>query len=223
MFDANHNETTETTGTNPVIGRRFPEGVCEAHRGYRQGTVAARGDGAKVEFYLGAALVAGFAGNVALSLVMAAARAAGVTAMPGMPMLLGSMMAARRKLIRPIGLLLHFVVLGAVVFGLIYAALFTAFDSAAWWVGALIGLVHGVLVGAVVLPVVAAVHPRMRRQPAMAHAGAREAVVQRPDGTVEVAAPGFMGRCYGAMTPIGIVIAHVVYGIVAAVVYHALS
>lgn len=178
-----------------------------------------------MEFYLGAALVAGFAGNVALSLLTAVAKAVGLTRMPPMPMILGSMMVARRKLIRPIGLLIHYVVLGAVVFGLIYGALFTAFDSAAWWVGALIGLVHGVLVAAVVIPMMPAVHPRMRRQASVARTrGAPpQPVVQHPNGTVDLAAPGLLSRGYGAMTPVGIVVAHVAYGVVAAIVYHALS
>lgn len=179
----------------------------------------------KLDFYLGAALVAGFAGAVAMSLVMAAGRAARLTSMPPMPVILGSMMAARRNIIRPIGLVLHYVVLSTFVFGLIYAALFTAFDSASWWVGALIGLVHGVLVGAIAMPMMPAVNPRMRREPAMAHAGGGppQTIVERPGGTIELTAPRFMGRGYGAMTPAGLVIAHIVYGIVVATVYHALS
>jgi uncharacterized membrane protein YagU involved in acid resistance len=178
-----------------------------------------------VEFYRGAALVAGFAGAVVMSLVMAGARAARLTGMPSMPILLGSMMAARRSIARPIGPVIHYIVLSTVVFGLIYAALFTAFDSASWWVGALIGLVHGVVVGAVVMPMMPAVHPRMRREPAMVPVGGGppQAVVGYPGGTVELTAPGFMARAYGAMTPAGLVIAHVVYGIVVAIVYSALS
>ena len=58
----------------------------------------------------------------------------------------------------------------------------------------------------------------------MAHTGGGpDAMVERPDGTVELTAPGFMARSYGAMTPAGVVVAHIVYGIVVAVVYDALS
>jgi hypothetical protein len=42
-------------------------------------------------------------------------------------------------------------------------------------------------------------------------------------GDVEVAAPGFMGSRWGGMTPLGIVMGHVVYGIVVAALYDAIT
>lgn len=78
------------------------------------------------------ALVAGFAGTVVMSLLMNGAKAAGMTNMPPMPLVTGSMMSGDRKKATAIGAMVHFVVMGTVVFGLAYAALFTAFDHDAW-------------------------------------------------------------------------------------------
>jgi hypothetical protein len=39
----------------------------------------------------------------------------------------------------------------------------------------------------------------------------------------ELAAPGFMGSGWGGMTPAGLVMGHVVYGIVVAVLYTVIA
>lgn len=42
------------------------------------------------------------------------------------------------------------------------------------------------------------------------------------DGEVRLLAPGLFAKNYGVMTPVGLVIGHVVYGLVVALVYSAL-
>lgn len=71
------------------------------------------------------------------------------------------MMSGDRKKATAIGAMVHFVVMGTVVFGLAYAALFTPFDHDAWWVGLAIGVVHGLVVGVVAMPMMPKMHPRM--------------------------------------------------------------
>lgn len=96
-----------------------------------------------VELGVVAAHAAGFAGTVVMSLLMNGAKAAGMTNMPPVPLVAGSMMSGDRKKAAATGAMVHFVVMGPVVFGLAYAALFTAFDTDAWWAGLAIGAVHG--------------------------------------------------------------------------------
>lgn len=166
-----------------------------------------------------AALVAGFVATVVMDLLMTMAAAMGVTRMPPMSLISGSMMAGNRRTAWAIGAMVHFVVMGAVVFGFIYAALFAVFGTpgaAAWWVGALIGLVHGVVVGGMVMPMMPAMHPRM--EPLPAGVGGTPTVSEQP-GDLRLSAPGFMGKDWGALTPMGVVAGHVAYGVVLGLIY----
>ncbi|WP_100497891.1 hypothetical protein [Geodermatophilus chilensis] len=112
--------------------------------------------------------------------------------------------------------MVHLVVMSALVFGSIYALLFAWFDVGsgnAWWIGALIGLVHGLMAG-VVMAMMPAMHPRMT---ATATAGS-------PSGpAVELKPPGPFAKNYGAATPPGVVMAHVIYGLVVGLVYALLA
>lgn len=101
--------------------------------------------------------------------------------------------------------------MGTVVFGLVYAGLLSAFGSAAWWVGLVIGLAHGALVGLVFMPMMPAVHPRMASRPAGTSAVS--------GGGVQLSHPGVLGSQWGAMTPVGLLMGHAVYGLVLALVY----
>ncbi len=110
------------------------------------------------------------------------------------------------------------------MFGIAYGLLFDAFDNDAWWVGALIGAAHGVLVGAVFLPMMPFLYRRTSREVVGSGArGGSETVVIDANGDVELAAPGVMGSRWGGMTPAGIVMGHVVCGIVVAVLYTVIA
>jgi MFS family permease len=78
-----------------------------------------------------------------------------------MPLVIGSMMSGDRAKAMSMGAIAHFIVMGTVVFGIVYGLLLSAFDSDAWWVGTLIGLAHGVIVGVLFMPMMPAMHPRM--------------------------------------------------------------
>jgi len=177
-----------------------------------------------VEFDLVAALVGGFVGTVVMTAMMMASKKAGMSDMPPMPLVLGSMMSGDRKKAMGIGGMLHLIVMGTIVFGIGYGLLFDALNNDDWWVGALIGAVHGVLVGAVFMPMMPSVHPRMSKE--LVGTGARggsqtEAV--DANGDVQLAAPGLMGANWGGMTPAGLVLGHVVYGGVLALLYNAIT
>ncbi|MGE0795352.1 MAG: hypothetical protein AB7I38_17865 [Dehalococcoidia bacterium] len=177
-----------------------------------------------VEFDLFAALVAGAAATAVMSAMMTMAASAGMTDMPSMPLVTGSMIAGSRGMAMRIGSAMHYLMMGTIVFGLAYAALFTAFDDDSWWVGALFGLAHGVILGVVFMPMMPAVHPRMRHElVGVAVPGGRGTVAVDEAGEVQLAAPGVLGMRWGGMTPVGMLMGHVVYGLVAALVYGAVA
>ncbi|MDP8927228.1 MAG: hypothetical protein M3O70_01255 [Actinomycetota bacterium] len=66
-------------------------------------------------------------------------------------------------------------------------------------------------IGAVFMPMMGTTHPRMRA--AAAAVGPETAGSQ-----VRLVEPGFFGRNWGGMTPLGMV-GHVIYGVVLALVY----
>lgn len=135
-----------------------------------------------------------------------------------MAMLAGRVMGLSTDMVRAIGLLFvpeddtrlvylagaaAHLIMGA-LFGVAYALLLTivgaaeVLGAAAAW-GALFGALHGVAVGAG-LGVLPAIHPRM---------GAGEVLSE----------PGFFGSKVGVGMPVFLIILHVIYGVVAAVVY----
>lgn len=177
-----------------------------------------------VEFDLLAALVGGVVATLVMTAMMQMATRAGMTDMPPMPLVMGSMMSGDRKSATAIGSVLHFVMMGTVVFGIIYGSLFTAFDDDSWWVGLLIGVAHALIVGVMFMPMMPKMHPRMSAQPVgvgTADDGRTVAVDER--GDVEVAAPGVLGKNWGGMTPVGFLMGHAVYGLVLALVYSAVA
>lgn len=169
-----------------------------------------------MEFSILAALVAGLAATAVMSVMMKMAGVAGMTDMPPMELVTGSMMSGDPDTAQRIGIMVHWIVMGTVVFGLGYALLFTLFDSASVGLGALIGAAHGAMVGLVFMPMMPAMHPRMTTDDLV------DGPVRTAGGTVTLAAPGVLGSRWGGMTPIGLLIGHVVYGIVAALVYQVL-
>lgn len=98
-----------------------------------------------VEVELVPALVGGFAGTVAMTLVMMAGRSSGTTSMD-MPLIIGGMVSRDEATARRLGSAVH-VMMGTVVFGIAYAVLFAAVDSDSAATGLLIGLAHGVAFG----------------------------------------------------------------------------
>lgn len=159
-------------------------------------------------------MVAGFIGTVVMSLMMNVAKMMGLTDMPPMPLIAGSMFTGDPKRAKMIGAFVHFIRMGTVVLGLLYALLFRLTGSASWVSGLIIGLVHGAVTGAIFMPMMGNTRPRM---------GAAMVTVGRsapePSSQVRLVEPGFFGKNWGGMTPAGIVMGHVIYGVVVALVY----
>lgn len=171
-----------------------------------------------MHFDLVAALVAGFVATAAMSVVMGFAKTRGLTRMPSFELMMGSVVSPDLEQARKTGLLLHYGLMGTLVFGIGYGGVFAMLDSATWLDGLIVGLVHGFVVGMLLLPAMPALHPRM--EPALAGAGG--VVVRSRDG-VWLKPPGVLGKDWGDGTPAGVVSGHVVYGIVAALIYGILA
>src|SRR5438552_12819083 len=104
-------------------------------------------------------LVAGVIGTTVLTIVLRCAGEFGYTRMD-LAFLLGTTVTANRRRAKAIGYVFHFVL--GLGFAFAYAVCFLVFGRSSWWAGALIGAMHAVFVGAVLVNVLLpAVHPRM--------------------------------------------------------------
>jgi hypothetical protein len=116
------------------------------------------------------------------------------------PFLIGTLFTADRGAAVALGFV--FYVLFGWFISFFYYLFFAALDGANWWVGALVGLVHGALLLTVVLPLLPYVHPR---------------IATEYDGPTELRRlepPGFLALHYGRHTPLVTLGAQVLYGAV---------
>jgi hypothetical protein len=87
------------------------------------------------------------------------------------------------------------------LFALAYYAIFATLDTSGWLLGALFGLLHGVVSAtALVSVLLPAVHPRMGNE------------LTAANNTPLLEPPGFLLRNYGRGTPIATLLAHIAYG-----------
>jgi hypothetical protein len=100
---------------------------------------------------------------------------------------------------KALGYLMHLA--AGELFALAYFAIFTATETRGWALGALLGLLHGIVSAtALVNVLLPAVHPRMGNE----LTGANSSPLLEP--------PGFLLRNYGRGTPIATLLAHIAYG-----------
>jgi hypothetical protein len=135
--------------------------------------------------------------TTALTAVMITAQLAGLTRLD-LPLVLGALVTEDPDRARVAGFFVHLGV--GQGFALGYAATFALLGEATWWLGALLGLLHGVVALAVLVPLLPGVHPRM----ASNRAGPATTAVLEP--------PGLFALNYGIQTPMVAVAAHLAYG-----------
>lgn len=154
---------------------------------------------------IGQWLLWGFAATIVLTTLLAACQGLGWTRI-NVPYLLGSILTPRRDRAKIYGFLMH---LGlGLLFALLYLATFQALHRATWWLGAIIGLVHGCFVLVAGLPTLPGLHPRMAKP----HGGG--VTLRR-----QLEPPGFLGLNYGVQTPISILVAHFLFGAILGALY----
>ena len=149
-------------------------------------------------------LLWGFAATVVLITVTIAAESLGVTRID-IPFILGTFFTPDRDRAKVIGLLVHF--LNGWVFAFLYGLVFENVRQASWWFGAAIGIVQGVFVVTVALPMLPGVHPRMVSD------------FRGPEPTRLLEPPGFLATNYGRFTPVAVIVAHTIYGAIIGAMY----
>ena len=141
----------------------------------------------------------GLVATIAMTTVMQGSQGLGLSRL-SMPFLLGTLFTANRRWANVIGILCY--IIGGWLFALLYLLIFMQIGTASIWLGTLFGLVHGVFLLVVLLPLLPEVHPRMATE-----------YVGPSDGR-RLEPPGFMGLNYGYRTPLVALTGHVVYGAV---------
>ena len=145
-----------------------------------------------------AALAGGFIGTLVLTTALRAANELGLTRVD-LPFLLGTAVTRDRAHAKALGYLMH--VAAGELFALVYFAIFAAIDTSGWLLGALFGLLHGIVSAtALVNILLPAVHPRMGGP------------LSAADSSPLLEPPGFLMRNYGSRTPIATLLTHVAYG-----------
>ena len=100
----------------------------------------------------------GLLATAVLTGVMIAAQLGGLSRLD-LPLILGTVVTPDPDRARAAGSLIHLLV--GQGFALGYAATFALLGQATWWLGGLLGLLHGAVALTVLVPLLVGVHPRM--------------------------------------------------------------
>jgi len=147
---------------------------------------------------IGSAIAAGFVGTLVMTTIIRAASELGLTRMD-LALLLGTAVTANRRKARAIGYDFHFVL--GIAFAATYGGFFVIIGRGGWWIGALLGALHAIFNGTVLVNVLLpVVHPRI----ATPDTAANECALIEP--------PGFLMANYGRSTFLVMLVAHVAYG-----------
>jgi hypothetical protein len=156
-------------------------------------------------FHLWNVLVWGFVATAAMTTILQGSQGLGLSRL-SLPFLLGTVFTAQRRRANLVGFGLY--MLGGWGFAALYFLVFNAVDEkASWWLGAGLGLLHGLFLFAVILPLLPYVHPRMASE----HDG--------PTATRRLEPPGFLGLNYGRHTALTTLLGQVVYGAILGAAY----
>lgn len=139
----------------------------------------------------------GFVATVFLTTLMAAGQGLGLSRM-SLPFMLGTVFTPDRDRAMVIGFAFHFI--NGWLFAFFYAVIFEDLGLTGWLLGGGIGLMQGLTVLILLMPILPFLHPRMASE----HRG--------PEPTRALEPPGFMALNYGRQTPGITLIAHIGYG-----------
>lgn len=143
--------------------------------------------------------ILGLISTIILTTIMSSSQGLGFTRM-NIPFLLGTMFTPDRDRAKLIGIFFH--LLNGWIFSFLYVLAFQEFDIATWWFGGILGAIQGLFVLTVGIPLLPSLHPHMANEQ------------QGPTVVRQLEPPGFMALNYGARTPISIMIAHIIFGMV---------
>ncbi len=138
----------------------------------------------------------GFVATLSMTTIMLGAQGLGLSRL-SLPFLFGTAAADRLRPAYVSGYL--FYAIGGFAFAFLYDALFVSMGRQSWWIGALMGALHGLFL-LTALTHIAMVHPRIASD------------YDRPGSGRFIEPPGFLGLHYGRQTPVITVFAHAVFG-----------
>ncbi|HEX5438704.1 MAG TPA: hypothetical protein VFW98_16250 [Gemmatimonadaceae bacterium] len=150
-------------------------------------------------------LLWGFVSTVVLTTLMSAAQQLGLSRM-SIPFIVGTMFTGDRWRASALGFAANFVY--GWLFAFIYAFAFESVHLAAWWLGGLFGVVHGLAILVTLMPLLPSFHPRMASEE------------RGPEPTRALEPPGFMALNYGNRTPMITLASHIIYGMILGAFYH---
>jgi hypothetical protein len=142
-------------------------------------------------------LVWGFGATLSLTTIIVVAQSIGLTRID-IPFIIGTMVTPQRDRAKVIGVLMH--IFNGWWFAIAYAVFFETLGRATWPLGMLFGAIQGLVVIALVFPLLPGIHPRMVSDS------------RGPEPTRLLEPPGFLTTNYGRMTPAVVLIAHAIYG-----------
>lgn len=139
----------------------------------------------------------GLVATTAMASILQMSQGLGLSRM-SLTFLLGSAVSGNRSRASVIGFVLYLA--GGWLFAFLYFLFFESIGIGTWWIGAILGLVHGLFLLVCVIPLLPFVHPRMASE----HHGVTRLRQLEP--------PGFLAMNYGYQTPLVTVVAQAVYG-----------
>lgn len=146
---------------------------------------------------MGALVLWGLVATTAMASILQLSQGLGFSRM-SMTFIIGSMFTANRGRATVIGFVIYLV--GGWLFALLYFLFFSSLGVFSWWIGAMLGFVHGLFILLCAIPLLGYLHPRMASE----HHGATALRQLEP--------PGFLAMNYGYQTPIVTLLAQTVYG-----------
>ncbi len=153
---------------------------------------------------VGSTLLWGFLATVVMAITTESCQGLGLSRM-SMPLILGTMFTPDRRKAPIYGFLAHLV--NGWAFAFVYALVFESLGRATWWIGAILGAIHGLATLLLLVPLIPGLHPRMASE------------TTGPEPTRALEPPGFMALNYGRRTPAITIAAHVLYGVVMGLFY----
>ena len=135
--------------------------------------------------------------TVAMTTIIQGSQGLGLSRL-SLPFLVGTMFTEQRRRAMLYGFI--FYVLGGWIFALLYFLFFASIGVATWWLGAVLGFLHGLFLLVCALPLLPYLHPRMASD------------YDPPATGFRIEPPGFMGLNYGRRTPLTTLLGQTVYG-----------
>jgi hypothetical protein len=139
----------------------------------------------------------GLVATAAMTAILQLSQGLGLSRM-SLTFLVGSAFTGDRSVATILGFVLYLI--GGWLFAFLYYLFFTSIGIFTWWMGGILGFMHGMFLLACVIPLLPFIHPRMASE----HHGVTYIRQLEP--------PGFLAMNYGYQTPLSTLVAQAVYG-----------